>query len=89
MKKQKKMLWYFFIFQLFDHTKKMAKVMLRIHTFYTPFHDVLFLLGILLSTILTSLRLENVISVKYSFLFIPALISLFGFLVSSNFYWSE
>lgn len=64
--------------------------MLRIHTFHTPFHDMLFLIGLMLSTILISLRLENVISVKYSLLLIPALISLFSFLVSSKYFsWSN
>lgn len=71
------------MFDFFHCTKQKAvnKEIIHFMSIHTPIHDMVYSILLLLSVILGSLRLDNIISIRYVYVFIPALLAFTGWTI--------
>lgn len=58
--------------------------MIQMLAIHTPFHDIVYTFLFMLSMILTSLRVDNIVSSRYVYLFIPGFIACAGWTAKGN-----
>ncbi len=64
--------------------KKVNRLQVRLLSIHTPIHDAVYIILCILSMILCSLRVDNIISTRYLYLLIPALIAVTGWMIKGT-----